>query len=127
MVRAPWIAGVAEDVVVADRSIGEFGQVQRRDLVTAGSLEAGQYGRILSGRLVRMYVAPPAGNLALPVEHVFVGQRDAMQRAEVASVFQGLVGGGCGVKGFVLVDRDDGVALLVGGFQPDEGGFGRLA
>ena len=40
MRRIPGIARMAEHIVVTDRAVGEFGEVEGRDLVAAGLLEA---------------------------------------------------------------------------------------
>ena len=124
--RVPGVAGMAQHVVVPRRPVGELGQVQRRDLQGAGGLEAGDGGGVGGGRLVGADLGAPAGDLALAVEHVLVGERHAGERPLGAALGDGRIGSLGGGQGLVGLQRDDAVGQLVAGLQALDGGLGRL-
>ena len=81
---------------------------------------------VLGGRLVGADLGAPAGDLALAVEHVLVGQRHAGERPLGAALGDRRIGGLGGGQRLVGLERDDAMGQLVAGLQPLDGGLGRL-
>ena len=126
MRRVPGVARVAEDVVVPDRPVGEFGELQRGNLMTASRLKPFDQGAVLRGGLFGADISTPTCNLADSLEHVLVRERDTMQRPERFAVCQRLIRSARRRQRLVIFENDHRVTLLVRCFEPDEGGLRRF-
>ena len=116
---------MAQHIVVARRSVGEFGQMQGSDLQGTGRPKRAMAVASSAAGLSARILAPQLGDLALAVEHVLVRQRHAGERAfacprphrrRPCARRERLVG----------FERDDAVGELVAGAQPVDRSFGRF-
>ena len=124
--RVPGIAGVTQHVVVAGRTEGELGQMQRRDLQRAGALKRAMTVASCGGGLVGADTWRPSWRSCPCGRTCPCGpaarRRVALWRCRRRWRRRSLGGG----KRLVGVERDDAVGELVAGRKPLDGRLGRL-
>ena len=87
MLGVPGIAGCSGDRVVAEYGCAgrELRHVKARDVEGAGGIEPFKHMRCVVGPVIRENAGAAGTDLSLAVEHVFVGERHAVQGPAHAS------------------------------------------
>ena len=113
--------------VVAGRPGGEFRGAERTDFDRPGGVQLREDGRRDAGYAVVEQDAAGGRDAAVPVEQVFVGHRDAVQRTPGFAARPALVRRRRGGAGAVPVDGEECVQQGLLAFDPVETGLDQFA